>query len=297
MAGKLRRNPQRILQRTTEALGRASLTPELAPTTGPDDATLIARQAVTAGADLILVLGGDGTINEALNGMVHSKAALGILPAGTANVLAMELGLGSGLDRAIERLTACVERRVAVGGLCSGAARSAAFSRHGRRRPGREDRLRPESQVQGACAGKLAYWLAGFGHVRERVGQLEARINGEVYRCGFALASRVRNYGGDLEIASGASLLHDDFEIILFEGSNPLRYLWYMLGVGVKLVKKMPGVHAVRSGRIEMRGDVHVQIDGEYAGRLPASLRDRAGRADAAGASQLWITSPIRSSG
>ena len=59
-----------------------------------------------AGADLILVLGGDGTINEAVNGMVHSNAALGILPAGTANVLAMELGLGSRLERAIERLLA-----------------------------------------------------------------------------------------------------------------------------------------------------------------------------------------------
>ena len=47
------------------------------------------------GTDLILVLGGDGTINEVVNGMVHSNVPLGILPGGTANVLAMELGLGS----------------------------------------------------------------------------------------------------------------------------------------------------------------------------------------------------------
>ena len=91
--------------------------PRLAPTSAPGDATRIACRAVAEGADLILVLGGDGTINEAVNGMVHSKAALGILPAGTANVLAMELGLGSRLDRAIERLLNSVERRVAVGKL------------------------------------------------------------------------------------------------------------------------------------------------------------------------------------
>ena len=121
-----------------------------------------------------------------------------------------------------------------------------------------------------ARAGKLAYWLAGFGHVTERVDNFEARINGDVYRCGFALASRVRNYGGDLEIASGASLLRDDFEIVMFEGSNPLRYVWYMMGVGLKQVQSMRGVHTVRAGQIEICGDAHVQIDGEYAGRMPA---------------------------
>src|SRR5580658_10456681 len=99
-AGKFRRHPERILQRTTDALARASVRPRLAPTSGPADATRIARESVDGGADLILVLGGDGTVNEVVNGMVHSKAALAILPAGTANVLAMELGLGSRLDRA-----------------------------------------------------------------------------------------------------------------------------------------------------------------------------------------------------
>jgi len=50
---------------------------------------------VREGADLILVLGGDGTINEVVNGMIGSDVPLGMLPGGTANVLAMELGLGS----------------------------------------------------------------------------------------------------------------------------------------------------------------------------------------------------------
>ena len=70
-------------------------------------------------------------------------------------------------------------------------------------------------------------------------------MNGDVYRCGFALASRVRNYGGDLEIATGASLVRDDFEIVLFEGSNPLRYLWYMGGVVFRQLPSMKGVRRV----------------------------------------------------
>ena len=74
------------------------------------------------------------------------------------------------------------------------------------------------------------------------------------------------------EIASGASLLSDDFEVVLFEGSNPLRYAWYMLGVGVGRVQSMRGVSTIRTKRIEFRGDAHIQVDGEYAGRLPASF-------------------------
>jgi diacylglycerol kinase (ATP) len=241
--------------------------PRLAPTGAPGDATRIACRAVSDGADLILVLGGDGTINEAVNGMVHSKAALGILPAGTANVLAMELGLGSRLDRAIERLLNSVERRVALGKLSSGFGTRHFLAMGG---AGLDAKIVYDiNPGLKARAGKLAYWLSGFGHVTERVNNFEARINGDRYKCGFALASRVRNYGGDLEIASGASLLRDDFEIVMFEGSNPLRYVWYMTGVGLKQVQNMRGVHTVRAGQIELCGDAHLQIDGEYAGHMP----------------------------
>jgi diacylglycerol kinase (ATP) len=294
----------------------------LIATTAPGDATRIAREAVAGGADLILVLGGDGTINEAVNGMVHSNVALGILPAGTANVLAMELGLGSRLDRAIERLSKCAPRRVSVGRLrethdasvdsaTNGSASEAvngafngAFNGAGTRADQKsgageldyaassangisQDSARHFLAMGGAgldasivqtlnpgfkaWGGKLAYWLSGVSHITERVSEFEARINGTSYRCGFALASRVRNYGGDLEIASGASLAHDDFEFVLFEGSNPLRYVWYMLGVSVKRVQGMTGVHTMRGDTLELT-DAHVQVDGEYAGRFPARI-------------------------
>jgi diacylglycerol kinase family enzyme len=93
-----------------------------------------------------------------------------------------------------------------------------------------------------------------------------------VYPCGFALASRVRNYGGDLEIARGASLYRDDFEIVLFEGQDPLRYAGYMIGVGLRQVQKMPGVTTLAAQCVEILSSAHLQIDGEYAGRQPAHL-------------------------
>ena len=269
-AGKLRRHP-RTLQRTTDALERARLRPRLVPTSGPGDATGMSGRAIAEGADLILVLGGDGTINEAVNGMVGSKVPLGILPAGTANVLAMELGIGSHLGRAVERLTGSVERRVALGKMCDGQGWSRYFLAMGG--VGLDAQIVYDiNPALKARTGKFAYWATGLAHIAQRVGQFDAKVNGDIYRCGFALISRVRNYGGDLEIATGASLRHDDFEIVLFEGSNPLRYAGYMLGVAAKRVQGMPGVHTLHDRRIELTGDVHRQIDGEYVGRGPASF-------------------------
>lgn len=123
-----------------------------------------------------------------------------------------------------------------------------------------------------ARTGKLAYWLTGLSHFVQRVDNLDVRVDGGVHRCGFLLASRVRNYGGDLEIASGASLIRDDFEVVLFEGSNPLRYAGYMLGVLGKRVQKMRGVHTFHVERVELASETPIQIDGEYAGRVRASF-------------------------
>ena len=220
---------------------------------------------------MVLVLGGDGTVNEVVNGMAHSRVPLAVLPGGTANVLAMEVGLGSRLDRAVERLSKCVERRVALGRLFDGGIEPRYFlSMAG---VGLDAtivrRVNPDLKAR---AGKLAYWLAGLAHLGRSVGQFEAGVNGGSRRCGFALVSRVRNYGGDMEIASGASLLSGDFEVVLFEGSNPLRYAGYMLAVGARRAQSMPGVHTFRTARVEFSGEAHVQIDGEYAGRAPASF-------------------------
>jgi diacylglycerol kinase (ATP) len=206
-----------------------------------------------------------------VGGRLGSDVHLGVLPGGTANVLAMELGLGSRVEKAIDRLSRYVPKRVALGKICQ----SGQPARHFLMMAG------AGFDAQVVCdlkpwlkskTGKFAYWVAGFSQIVKRVGQLETRINGDTYPCGFLLAARVRNYGGDLELARGASLLSNDFETVMFEGSNPLRYLFYMLGVSVKQVQRMPGVHTVRSTKIEVLGDAPIQIDGESVGRSPATI-------------------------
>src|SRR4029078_9204442 len=110
------------------------------------------------------------------------------------------------------------------------------------------------------AVGKLAYWAAGFSRFFRRVEELGVQVDGaQVHTCGFALISRVRNYGGDLEIASGASLHDDHFEVVLFEGSNPLRYAWYMLNVAVKRVQRIAGVTVLRAQHVEILTATPVQ--------------------------------------
>jgi YegS/Rv2252/BmrU family lipid kinase len=247
---------------------------ESIPTTGPGTASEIARQGIVSGADLILAAGGDGTINEVVNGMVHSAVPLGILPAGTANVLATELGIGTTLQRAAASLHKCVPERIAVGLLTSATA-----SRHFLMMAGvglDADIVYNLNLKVKRALGKVAYWIGGFGKVGGRLPEFTVEAEGREFRVSFALASRVRNYGGDLEIARAVSLLDNQFELVLFEGANSFTYVRYILGVLIKRHHGMRGVTILRTRQAAFScpadSSIHVQVDGEYAGLLPAQV-------------------------
>ena len=249
---------------------------EVRPTTGPGAAVDMARQSIKDGADLILAAGGDGTVNEVINGMVFSKVPLGILPAGTANVLAMELGMGTRMVRTAQELPTYVAERIAVGefrvGPQAGPRYFALMAGIGldahivyKLNPGMKSSI-----------GKLAYWVAGFSQLGRRLPEFTVTVNGVSYRASFALASRVRNYGGDLEIAPSVSLLDETLELVLFSGENSFGYLKYMLGVALGRLQGMRGVTILRTTSVRCTAPddsrVYVQVDGEHAGQLPFEI-------------------------
>lgn len=245
-----------------------------APTTGPGAATDMAREALENGADLLLAAGGDGTINEVVNGMAGSYVPLGILPGGTANVLAVELGLGSRMERAARRLPDYVPERIALGRLhAEGTPPRYFLSMAGAGLDAQVvTRVSPGMK---AAVGKGAYWFAGFSQLGHKLPEFEVAMNGRHFRASFALASRVRNYGGDLELARNASLMAADFEVVLFEGANPFRYLMYLGGAALGRIEDLAGVTVLRTQELELCATgrpVHVQVDGELAGQLPARV-------------------------
>jgi diacylglycerol kinase family enzyme len=190
-------------------------------------------------------------------------------------VLCRELGLGVSAHAAAVRLSECLPERIAAGVVCC----ESAGPRHFLAMAG----IGLDAHiVYGMNAdlkqrwGKLAYWISGFGQLVRELEEFEAEIDGRVYRCSFALVTKVKNYGGDLRIARRVSILDDQFEIILFAGRRSMRYLKYLTGIAVNRLHAMKGVTILRASRARFSGAstdrIHVQIDGEYAGRLPGAV-------------------------
>ena len=274
-AGAFQRAGAERLERALAALRAAGHTVQAQPTTGPGTAGEIARQSIERGADLILAAGGDGTVNETLNGMAGSATPLGVLPAGTANCLGHEIGLGKRLERVAERIGEFEPVRLALGLLRASGAPPRHFlmfagaGLDARVIAGMDHNFKRRT-------GKLAYWVIAFRLVGKRLPEFDVRAGDITCRCGFALAARGRNYGGDLEIARGASLLRPDFETVLMQGATAGRYLKYLLGVATGTLGRMRGATILPARSLEMRASggepVPVQVDGELAGTLPASI-------------------------
>lgn len=246
-------------------------------TTGPGHAGEIARQEVDRGADLILVAGGDGTINEVVNGMAYSDVPLGVLPAGTANVLACELGIGRSMERAAEALAGAVKERVALGSISNGPEHARRYFLLMAGAGLDADIVFNLNARMKEAVGKVAYWIGGFSKVGRRIPEFIVETEGRKFRASFALLSRVRNYGGDLEIAPTISLLDDEFEMVLFEGESSLGFLRYMLAVVVHQQQSMRGITILRTRQATFSAagtgePIHLQIDGEYVGVAPACV-------------------------
>ena len=243
-------------------------------TTGPRTAGAIVRECLDRGADLILAAGGDGTINEVANGMAGSTVPLGVLPAGTANVLALELGIGSSMTRAAEALSHLAAVRIGMGLLDNGNERRHFVLMAG---AGLDAMIvyNIDAKLK-ASLGKVAYWVGGFSQLGRSLPEFEVTTGGSTVRCSFALASRVKNYGGDLLIARNASLFSDQFEVVLFQGAHTFPYMKYLLGVITGRLADMRGVKIIQTSSLEIHHakdpGIYVQIDGERAGRLPVRL-------------------------
>lgn len=220
--------------------------------------------------------GGDGTVNEALPGIAGTRVPLAVLPAGTANVLSMELGFGNSMRRAAQQLARLVERRIALGRLVAAGA------------PGpRYFLLMAGIGVDAAIVrrldlglkkrfGKLAYFAAGLRQLTCRFEEFEARYGSERRLVSYALVSRVRKYGGDFDIARRVTLLDNRFETVMLEGRGIVRYAPYLAAMLAGKLEGRRGAAFAGLSALELSAEpgvvVHVQVDGEYAGRLPARV-------------------------
>jgi diacylglycerol kinase family enzyme len=230
---------------------------------------------VESGCDLILASGGDGTINEAVNGIAGSNAIFGVLPGGTANVLANEIGLATRPDHAAKQLLHATPVRIALGAL---------------ERPGLPRRYFVLMAGIGLDAqivynvdrdiknklGKIAYWHGGFSQFGRPVPRFQATLNGTGHCVSFALVTRVRNYGGDFEIARQVRLTDNDFEVVLFRPNRFPDFVRFLGGVITNRLAGIDGVVVTRATEVSVASPederVYMQTDGESMGVLPATI-------------------------
>ncbi len=275
-SGRRRHQRLRDLARAVDFLAANGLSVTLVAGTGPGSGAELARRELADGRDLLIACGGDGTINEIVNGMVGSQVPLAILPAGTGNVLAKELGLPWNIWRAAEYIPRGVVRRIALG--------RAASPEWGRRHfisvagAGADASLIYRlSQKEKLSLGILSFWLEGFRQlVRYDFREFMVQADGQGLPATLVMVGRTRHYGGPIQITRRASLFGNDFEVAVFARRPRPMYLIYLLAQGFGWLERFPGVRFVRAQRVVARPlgsqRVYAQVDGELAGPLPAEF-------------------------
>jgi diacylglycerol kinase (ATP) len=263
------------LLRSPAVLAKSGIQARLVATKAPGTAGQQTREQIAAGCDLIIAAGGDGTINEVIDGMLGTRVPLAVFPGGTANVLAREMKLPISLSRVSAQLASLEPCRVGVGALSVGDTPNRHFICMTGAGLDAEIVYRLNLDLK-AAIGKFAYYVGGFSQVFRALPEFDVIVDGKAFRASFALVSRVRNYGGDLEIARGASLLRDDFQIVLFRGTASVRYLGYLAAILAKQVHRAEGAEVLYGRSVQFippdGREIYLQVDGELAGALPASI-------------------------
>ncbi|MBI3506309.1 MAG: diacylglycerol kinase family lipid kinase [Proteobacteria bacterium] len=274
IAGRRRR---RFLSRVLETLEQRGASIRLEPTTARGHAETMARAAATDGrTERLVVAGGDGTINEALNGLAQSALPLAIVPLGTANVLAHELGLGS------------AARAVAEAAL-DGAPRAVSLGIVNGRRFSMMAGVGFDAHVVRGVSGALKRILCKGAYAIETLGQLfafaprlyDVVVDGTPHRAASVLVCNGHYYGGRFVAAPEARLDRPGFQVVLFLDPGPRATLGYMAALAAGTLSRHPRVMILDARDVQIPGPEGepVQGDGDIIAHLPArfeSLPDAA---------------------
>lgn len=262
------------LEEARRILSRGGIETALRRTLAGGDAARLAREAVSEGRDLVIVCGGDGTINEAVNGLAGSRVPMAVLPAGTANILAKELRLPWDVRKAAEQIPRGTPRRIALGLLSPTSNGDAPryFLCVGGVGP---DGVMVYTLDPGLKkkTGILAYWMEGFRQLfRYRFPRFRVVSESREVEASLVVVGRTKNYGGPFRITTGADLFENTFEVLAVTTRSPIRYLSYLPALWLGYLRRLDGVHTWKTAEVECRpgvdGVAYAQVDGEPSGRL-----------------------------
>jgi diacylglycerol kinase (ATP) len=263
-------------------------------TTGPEDAARLATEALTEGASIIISYGGDGTINEVIQEMAGTDAALAIWPGGTSNVVARDLGVPFQLTQVADMIAAGRTRRIALGLAKSGDGETRRQGDTATVAPSPSRPVAPsryfvmmagiglDASIAQAVnkklkrrTGEFAYWLSGIRHFFMWHGEpFTIEVDGHRYESAFALVGNGKGYGGGMVMTPNAKLEEPWFEVYIVPLlRNNFAYL-RALRACMRGKPEVPGVLLIK-GKHVVANSAHepwVEADGEIIGPLPMTF-------------------------
>ena len=252
---------------------------------GPGSGRALAREAIARGCDAVIVCGGDGTVHEVLQSLVGTPVALGVVPMGTANALACNLGLEKSPEKAIRALLEARPVQVPVGRIVyrtvNGEDRCSYFTVAAG--VGADALLMARmNPVMKRRFGYLLYIIEAFRiWVSHPFPLFQTRFSGNgkprVEQASQLLAVRVHSFGGVLGTLAPCATLHNEsLCLVAFKTRSRIRYLRFLLAVIGKRHTFSDEVELLQADSVECvardGAQVFVEADGEVLGQLPARI-------------------------
>jgi len=269
VAGSL---PRKSIHRAVQTLTDAGAEVEIRWTAHAGQATQLARQAAADGNDIVAAAGGDGTINEVVNGLVGTPAALGAIPLGTANCFGHETGIPFQAEKAARILLEGQKRKIPLGRINGryfilmagiGFDAEAVYG------------VNPKIKKK---TGKLAYILSGIQAMAAyHPVRLKIRLDGKEELEGYSLiVGNMQYYGGRFVITPMAGLDRDELGVCIFQSNTLLSLFRYAAGILLfSRHTRFRDVFTATAGRVEVSSEqdvARIQIDGEYFSVTPAEI-------------------------
>jgi YegS/Rv2252/BmrU family lipid kinase len=274
---------------TLAVLREAGVFVEAHETKEAGEATLHARQALSDGCDTVLACGGDGTVHEVVQSLVGTDVALGVIPLGTANALASDLGLIGSPAKAARKLLKASPERISVGRIHFRDLAGNPDSRYFVVAAGIGADALLMSRLDARLKRRLGYVLYLIEAFRiwatSSFPLFEAALpqNGHgpvrVVDVSQLLAVRVRSFGGVLnKLAPGAGLSNGSLSLLAFKTQSRLQYLKFLLAAlagrhtfnGKVELLETPSIDCrARNGALE---SLLAEADGEVLGSLPVRM-------------------------
>ena len=276
-----RRDIARELKQVVAFLESVGWHVSLRRTSSPGDATIYAREAVAEGYDMVVAVGGDGTLGEVATGLAHSDCTLGVLPTGTGNVWAHMLGLPqrtpisrSGLMEAARVLVEGQVHQIDLGkvgdrcfALWAGIGLDAQIAQE----------VEPHRSVCRNLGNFLTYLVTLIAQsITLRGTRMTVVIDGKAVRqrVVLILVSNAQLYGPSVPIAPQAQLDDGLLDVYIFKGDNVVDVARHIVMILSSKHLHDPKVETYRAKRVEIRGEeaLPLHTDGDPVGYTPATI-------------------------